>query len=207
MIAALAMLGLLAACLQGQQQAPLAASGPDARWLQEPLTDWNAAAADIPKAPASKTPEQEWERCSSVRRPSNANERALIDVGWHLSGVARTSGKLSVVRVAGGLDEMCHPVDYQSLVFQGKQFVGRLSPVPMNTRTDGDLGAVVFPADNHIVVDAHGYVIDAYFSRYAAGDAACCPSTTVIVHYLLGGRGASLHLVPKAVVSLHNAAH
>ena len=206
-VAALVMSALLAISGRGQQPAPPASPGPAESWFLRPLTDWNSGATEIPKEPPSKTPEQEWARCSSVRRPANANEGAAVEAGWHLSGVARTSGKMRVVRVAGGLDEMCHPVDYQALVFQGKQFVGALSPVPMNTRAEGDLSGFVFPADNHIVVDVHGYAIDAYFSHYAANDPACCPSMTVLVHYSLAGQGASLHLVAKAAVLLRNAAH
>lgn len=185
--------------------APNAEAAEKTQWASAPLVDWNAGVGEIPRAPAGHTAEGEWERCSSVRRPDNANEKAIVAAGWHLSGVARSFAKLSVVRVASGLDEMCHPTGFQSFAFQGKQFLGALSPVPMNTRAEGELNAVLFPAESHIIVDAHGYAVDGYFSHYVSGDAACCPSQTIVVHYVLAGAGGSLHLAPKAASLFRNS--
>ena len=68
---------------------------------------------------------------------------------------------------------MCRPRQYQEFVFVRGIFAGTLSPVPMDSRTDGALGRVTIPAADRV---------QAEYSRYGATDPLCCPSriTTVV---------------------------
>lgn len=64
-------------------------------------------------------------------------------------------------------DGMCRPLVYQVFVFTDGVFSGTLSPIPMNSRTDGSL------------IDLNLYAegkIDTSFNRYTPEDALCCAS-------------------------------
>ena len=69
---------------------------------------------------------------------------------------------------------MCRPLGYQVFVFVGEAFAGTLSPVPMDSRTDG--------AEVDVWLDAADYV-RARFDRYTPADPLCCPSRTSVVAY------------------------
>ena len=73
---------------------------------------------------------------------------------------------------AADYDGMCRPRQYQFFVFSGGTFVGTLSPVPMDSRTDGSLNRVTVEGDRKL---------KAYYARYAQKDPLCCPSRTTTV--------------------------
>ena len=176
-----------------------------ASWLDLPMGDWNNASTAIPAAPASVTSDQEWDRCPDwVRRPSGAMEQGLAAQGWRPFGQKREFEKLRVIQAMSSLDGMCRPMNYQAFLFQGRRFVGTIAPSPMDSRTDGALDAVAFPAANHIKIDVHGYVLTAYFRRYKAADAACCPSAMTTVNYVLVGPSSASHLVARTATTTHS---
>jgi hypothetical protein len=76
-----------------------------------------------------------------------------------------------VVDAAGGYDGMCRPLAYQSFVFVDGQFVGTISPDPMNSRTTGAGSVITLDGDR----------VTARFLRYAPTDPLCCPSRGAVV--------------------------
>ena len=176
-----------------------------ASWLDQPLTDWNATLTSIPAAPAGSNKSEDWEFCDgNIRKPSGANDEAVMAQGWRLFGQPRKFEKLSVIQAMTGVDHTCRPLGYQAFMFQGNRFVGTLAPAPMNARTDGALDMMIFPGASHITIDAHGYVLQAYFQRYAKEDAACCPTRVTRASYVLAGPPKQPHLAASAVLTGKN---
>jgi hypothetical protein len=62
---------------------------------------------------------------------------------------------------------MCRPYGYQFFVFADGIFAGTLSPVVMDSRTDGAASAVRLESPDRITAD---------FLRYTATDPLCCAS-------------------------------
>ena len=171
-------------------------------WLDQPLTDWNATLASVPMAPPGANKSEDWDLCGgNIRKPSGANDEAVVAHGWRLFGQPRTFEKLSVIQAMTGVDHTCRPLGFQAFMFQGKRFLGTLAPIPMNARTDGALDGMVFPSASHITIDAHGYVVQAYFERYAKEDATCCASGVTRVSYLLAGPPKQPHVAASAVLT------
>jgi hypothetical protein len=75
-------------------------------------------------------------------------------------------------------DGMCRPMSYQAFVFSNGSFVGTLSPVPMDSRTDGALSTFR-------LLDASR--VQAEFARYTESDPLCCPSRISTVDYSVKG--------------------
>jgi len=80
----------------------------------------------------------------------------------------------TVFTALAGFDGMCRPMGYQAFVYSEGRYAGTLSPVPMNSRTDGSLTRV------HLV---RSTAITAEFARYRDSDPLCCPSRTSTVEY------------------------
>jgi len=126
----------------------------------------------IPLAPqGQKNPDP---RCrESMREPASEVDQQVRARGWDLIGRTVDSGKIRVIVGAANYDGMCRPLQFQEFVFVRGIFAGTLSPVPMDSRTDGALGRVTVQADGRV---------QAEYLRYGAADPLCCPSriTTVV---------------------------
>ena len=157
-----------------------AASAQTVGWLDKPFTAWNHAHAQVPKAPAPKGDAPSDPRCpSAVRQPATAGERAVTEAGWSLYGPVRHKGDTTVLLAQASVDGMCRPWDYQAFVFVKGAFAGTLSPVLMDSRTDGALSDVRLLSPTSI---------EATFLRYADADPLCCPSRVSTVRYRVDRR-------------------
>lgn len=158
---------------------PAAVLGQPGSWLDRPLTNWNRPAgrpATLPEPPPVPDIAAPAICNEQLRKPMSTAERAILSRGWKLYGATQTFDRLQVVMATTGLDGMCRPLGYQAFIYWDGRYAGTLSPVAMNARADGAL------IDVHLVSATR---IVAEFSRYAAGDAACCPSRTATVTYSL----------------------
>ena len=71
--------------------------------------------------------------------------------------------------------EGCRPTSYNYFVFSvGGNFVGTLSPVLMNSRSDGAVQSVRVERGGSLSVD---------YDRYTPTDPLCCPSSTTTVTF------------------------
>ena len=144
----------------------LAQTEPSGAWLDS-QTNWNQAPSAIPRAPQIEGGGN-LANCQLGRRSAALPEDRLVEAaGWSLMGAAQIFGKTTVVSGMANADGMCRPLTYQVFVFSGGQFIGTLSPMPMDSRTDGSL------------IDANLYREDysgASFNRYKPEDALCCAS-------------------------------
>lgn len=151
--------------------------GQPASWLDRSLSNWNREDKGLPALPepAPQSSPQPESRCrEEVRQPSSAAERAVVRRGWQLYGPVQSYGPTIVFTALAGFDGMCRPLGYQAFVYSEGRYAGTLSPVPMNSRTDGALTRV------HLV---RSTAITAEFARYRDSDPLCCPSRTSAVEY------------------------
>lgn len=162
--------------------ASLAQSGPGGAWLDAD-NHWNTAGAPVPVPPEQKG--GNLENCQISVRPAALPEDRLIEAaGWTLTGAARIYGATTVILGMANADGMCRPLMYQVFVFTGGVFSGTLSPLPMDSRTDGSLSRVELARDGFIY---------ATFNRYKPNDALCCASGQSRVFYTVDtGGGAPL---------------
>lgn len=178
---------------------PRATSTPQATgtWLDaQPLVNWNAAGATVPKAPApmvtitigTGTAPGATPRASGTPRagctppnvtPNTVAERAVAGAGWTVFLPESRQGNVGIVSGLASYDGMCRPMQYQLFVFVNDTFAGMLSPQTMDSRADG---AIETPT-----VSPDGAQITANYLRYAANDAACCASRVSTLTFALGG--------------------
>lgn len=166
--------------------ASLAQPGPSGAWL-DTQTNWNQAPSAIPRAPQIEGGGN-LANCQLGRRSAALPEDQLVEAaGWSLTGAAQVFGKTTLVSGMANADGMCRPLTYQVFVFNGGEFIGTLSPIPMDSRTDGSL------------VDANLYrqdYIGASFNRYKPEDALCCPSGSSRLTYEIKQENNRSVLVP-----------
>ena len=166
--------------------ASLAQPAPSGAWL-DTQTNWNQAPSAIPRAPQIEGGGN-LANCQLGRRSAALPEDQLVEAaGWSLMGAAQVFGKTTLVSGMANADGMCRPLTYQVFVFSGGQFIGTLSPIPMDSRTDGSL------------VDANLYredYIGASFNRYKPEDALCCPSGSSRLTYEIKQENNRSVLVP-----------
>ena len=110
--------------------------------------------------------------------------------GWTLFGPAQLFAATTVVMAKANVDGMCRPLRYQAFVFVDGRFAGTLSPVPMDSRTDGALSIVRLFRANEMVAE---------FTRYAATDALCCPSRTSTVIYRIDAAPRAPVVTPVSI--------
>lgn len=146
-------------------------------WLDQILLPWNERGAAVPKPPPP-SPEHgdNLARCRpGIRGPLTPAERAVTAAGWWLyPNSTRSLGDVSVVGASSDWDGMCRPWSYQAFVFVGERFVGTLSPVLMDSRTDGAWQTAKIETPVHL---------SAQFLRYAREDPLCCPTRVSEVTY------------------------
>src|SRR6266542_5375897 len=118
----------------------------------------------------------------------------LIDA-WPARRVSVSYGARSVsvtlVMATAFYDGMCRPWQFNAFVFVEGRLAGTVSPVPMDSRTDGVLSGQ--PAV------LHGGRLEAAFTRYAPSDPLCCPSRgTTRVSYQLTRQPAGWVVLSEA---------
>src|SRR5262245_33619992 len=107
-------------------------------WLDQPIVKWNRFGGGVPRAPKAEGSTDR--RClDQIRTPASRPEKAVAKAGWKLYGESSTEGATTVLLALSGFDGMCRPLGYQAFVYSGSKFVGTLSPIPMNSRSDGSL--------------------------------------------------------------------
>ena len=159
---------------------PIAGAAPsqDGTWLDEEA-DWSTPGAAIPQAPAQDG--SNLDNCEQTVREASLFEDALVDTTL-ITGMADADG-------------MCRPFQYQVFVFTDGEFSGTLSPLVMDSRTDGSL------------VDFDLYregMIDATFNRYQPGDAQCCASRESRIFYAVENTENGPVLVPQLPASTYD---
>jgi hypothetical protein len=160
-----------------------------ASWLDAMPGGWNAPGGTLPEAPPAER--DNVPRCrDQVRPPSGADGRAVETAGWMPVGSLEIFGDTSVVTATSAFDGMCRWWSYQVFVFAGGRFAGTLSPVPMNSRTDGAAVRVQLDRETGITVE---------YLRYAKDDPLCCPSRTSVVSFRLERRVEGPVVVPVSV--------
>lgn len=224
---ALAALAFGLADLQTPVQAAPAAA-PSGSWLDKATPNWNQPGATLPRSPAPTSPsaqsvynwwtgadssdgpsilssspedKQYFERCQSLLRPATLPEDKLLEeAGWVLFGQAHVFGKITVVMAMAAVDGMCRPNQYQAFVFSDGRFAGSLSPVLMDSRTDGAIDTIRFIQDSTTAKDASKetkMAPYASFKRYQTSDPLCCPSATSEVMYRLATENGKPVVAPQ----------
>jgi len=164
----------------------LAQTNPSGTWLDE-TKNWNAPGAAIPKAPAQAS--NNLDNCQHTVRAAALPEDQLVEAaGWTLTGAAQIYGATTLVTGMADAGGMCRPFDYQVFVFTNGDFSGTLSPLPMDSRTDGSL----FQFDLY-----REGMIDASFNRYGPNDAQCCASRESRLFYEVDTETNPPVLVPQ----------
>jgi len=169
---------------------PIGGQSIPASWLDRPVASWNAAGAPVPKAPAGdETKASVVERCRLAPPRSTGPERAVDAAGWIPFWNFDQQLVRDEIEIVGGMrgaDGMCRPTAYNLFVFVAGRFAGVLSPTSMTSRLDSSSGAVR--------VQPPGLTAD--FSRYAASDPLCCPSSHVTVRYRIDRTDAGPVVAP-----------
>jgi LPXTG-motif cell wall-anchored protein len=164
----------------------------DASWLDQPPRPWNKAGAAIPTAPPARLAQQ---ICTSKERgATNAEESLVARAGWRLESYwpILRRGNLAIVLALSDYDGMCRPLGFNAFVFASGTYAGTLSPVNLNSRTDG-----VFNRTPELPADG---MIQAIYTRYAPTDPLCCPSrpATIVTYGLINGAIAPLTIATVA---------
>jgi len=180
----LGLVWLAAAPASSQEPKP---EKPRSSWLEAKLANWNVMGAPVPRAPKPEGEPATVLRCQEqVRPPASLEDRAVAAAGWSLVGSLQVWGQNAVLTGFSGVDAMCRPLGYQVFVFADGRFAGTLSPVPMDSRSDG---AAQTP-------ELFGSSVRVAYSRYAPSDPLCCPSRVDTLGFRInrGSKGPVLAL-------------
>ncbi|MGF1535542.1 MAG: LppP/LprE family lipoprotein [Elainellaceae cyanobacterium] len=164
----------------------LAQSYPSGDWLDETI-NWNSPDGVIPSP--IDIGGNNLEQCALTIRPAALPEDQIVEAaGWTLTGAAQIYGGTTIVTSMSDTDGMCRPLGYQVFVFVGGDFAGTLSPIPMDSRTDGSL----FQQDLY-----REDFLAARFNRYSPEDPLCCASGESRLFYEIEYQGDAAVLVPQ----------
>ncbi|ELS05509.1 hypothetical protein Xen7305DRAFT_00052550 [Xenococcus sp. PCC 7305] len=167
----------------------MAQTDPSGDWLNRDV-NWNTAKVSIPQAPPQNG--SNLPNCQhTVRNPVLPEDKLVGAAGWTLTGAAQIYGTTTIVMGMANADGMCRPLDYQVFVFANGDFAGTLSPIPMDSRTDGSL------FDFNLYRDGF---INASFNRYSPDDALCCASGESRVFYEVSTQDGMPLLIPQLPV-------
>jgi hypothetical protein len=151
---------------------------PDGSWLDQALVNWNKPSGNpLHLAVPSPAPDggENISRCrEQVRPPDEPEEKELVRHGWLLFGPVQSYGLTRLVTALSDFDGMCRPLGYQAFVYRKGRYVGSLSPVLMNSRTDGSFSNIRLLSVTRILAE---------FARYKESDPLCCPSRISQVTY------------------------
>jgi len=156
-----------------------ATAAADGAWLDaRPPAQWNTPRMALPAAPPLD-PNTNPQCVENARHADTDEDEELVKAGWLLVGSYVGGWDTLVVRAASGFDGMCRPLGYNYFVFVDGLFAGTVSPVLMDSRTDGSATTVEIQSEGDIAV---------MFSRYAESDPLCCPSRTSLAQYAVDRR-------------------
>lgn len=166
------------------------------KWLdQEKPINWNKPGANIPTAP--KLEFNNLAECKDLFRPANtAIDKMVRKAGWQLFGPLEIFGETTLVRAMANADGQCRPLEYQVFVFYNGKFAGTISPVTMNSRTDGSLKDVFLYREK---------TLNTEFARYQDSDAMCCPSASTSVSFKIDNKNSMPVLVPTSINTYPNS--
>jgi hypothetical protein len=161
-------------------------------WLDRPLVGWAGRGAPIPTPPPGTGESQAAlrERCDLTLPAMTDAERALADAGWMPFRYFDRQLREHDIEIVGGLtgsDGMCRPIGFNVFVVVGGRFAGTLSPVNMDSRTDGVSGAIRILSADRVAVE---------YARYGQADALCCPSSRVTVTFRVDRSGSPPVIIP-----------
>ena len=158
-----------------QSSSTLQAQQSAGAWLDRPLVNWNKEPTELPRPVASMDRQEIQTRCPNLLRQAEGSfEHELVSAGWLLYGAFQSFGVTKVVTAMSGADNECRPLGYQAFVYLGDSYAGTLSPVTMDSLTNGALTTIRLNSANNI---------SAEFARYRESDSACCPSRMSYVSY------------------------
>lgn len=168
------------------------------QWLDmNPLPNWNSRSRQI--LSTEKMSAAALGQCAKfVRQPTLPQDFVLTRNNWTLVGPAQIYGRTAVITVAEGFDGMCRPTKFETHVFVGNRVAGKLSPGPMDSRTDGYLTNVRLTSETTLTSE---------YARYRANDPLCCPYKFEAVTWTIKPDGRNFLLTPeaKAQVGVGNA--
>lgn len=160
----------------------------DGSWIDGPRVNWNQAGMRIPAAPPMAADVDP--RCLELRRrPESFEDKAAAAAGWSLWGSYQAGWGMVSVKVLSGFDAACRPLGFQELVFVDGAFAGTISPLPMESRTDGAGAVLSFLGPDSMA---------AVFRRYQSVDDPCCPSGMAAITFTIDRSGPSPVLVPQS---------
>ena len=170
---------------------PMAIAAEEDSWLDATtLENWNTAGGEIPIAPEQEA--DNFEYCQqAIRAAQMPEDEAVLDAGWQLYGPIQLYGDTTVITGMANTDGMCRPMAHQAFVFTDGEFAGTLSPLPMYSRTDGNLFAI-----NLIQAD---YLRGAY-QRYEPTDALCCPSAEAYLFFTIEEQNGESVVFPEGAI-------
>lgn len=162
-------------------------AGEGGAWLEGTTANWNRAGGAIPQAPPQEG--EPFAGCERMLRPATLPEDALVTAaGWTLSGAAHVFGNTTVVKAMADVGAQCRPFDFQVFVFVDGTFAGTLSPLPMQSRSDGSL------FEFEVIREGR---IHAAFNRYLPDDPQCCASGSARLYYEVDVTADPPVLVPQ----------
>lgn len=166
----------------------------DGAWLdRSPPVPWNQPRMAVPTAPTHQPLSATTPNClGTVRPPQSDEDEELVRAGWYLIGQFEGGWGILVILGAAGFDGMCRPLMYQGFVFVDGIFAGTLSPVLMDSRTDG--------AESRSMILGRDSLV-ATFLRYTESDPLCCPSRISTVTYQIERLSGAPVLVPTMVTT------
>jgi hypothetical protein len=175
----ISLMMVIAACLPATAHAQQKA----ASWLDEKTpAAWNKVGSSVPAAP--KVEADVDPRCREQARPPQLDEdKQVRDRDWNLVGAYQGGWQVLVIQGTAGYDGMCRPSRFQDFVFVRGVFAGTLSPLPMDSRSDGVLSRVFLSSGSQLVAE---------YGRYAPKDPLCCPSRTTSVTFEIAGTAPTL---------------
>jgi hypothetical protein len=172
-----------------------AAPSQDGTWLDESM-NWNTPGTEIPEAPIQDG--NNLVNCEhTVRSPSLPEDVLVKAAGWTLTGPAEIYDGTTVIMGMANADGMCRPSQYQVFVFTNGEFSGTLSPLVMDSRTDGSL------ADYNLYREGE---IDAVFNRYQPDDPLCCASGESRIFYEVEATNEGSVVVPQLPADTYDLA-
>src|SRR5665811_990348 len=117
----------------------VAPAGAAGSWLDGPSPAWNTVGAAIASAPTADLPTVQAQCRVQERTSANPEEQQLAAKGWLLEAYWPTmrQGSSAVVLALALYDGMCRPLLFNAYTFVNGVYAGTLSPVLMNSRTDG----------------------------------------------------------------------
>jgi hypothetical protein len=156
-------------------------------WMEPPLVNWNRTADRVPQPPPFSD-DTNLSRCQdTIRPPETLPDQALVGAGWTLFGPLQIFGGTTLITAMRAADGMCRPLQYQAFVFVEGKLAGTLSPVLMNSRTDGSITAFRLLRNDSL---------EATVARYSTSDPLCCPSATATVQYRIEATTSGPLVIP-----------